>query len=96
MYVRSSDNILFGLHAINIRVTTGGFPFDSSHSTSPGVPDLPEPAALLERLFASFYPNLPDTEFTDFPVFEDLLSFADSAAKYNIRPAQRISKEFLR
>lgn len=96
VYVRSSDNVLFGLHAINIKVVTGGFPFDSSYSTTPGVPDLPESAALLERLFVSFYPDFPDIEFTDFSMFEDLLNFAESAAKYNIRPAQGISKEFLR
>ncbi|KAE9389255.1 hypothetical protein BT96DRAFT_980771 [Gymnopus androsaceus JB14] len=96
VYIRSSDNVLFGLHVANIEIVTGGFPFDSSYSTVPGVPDLPEPAALLERLFAYFYPDFPDIEFTDFPTFRDLLDFAESAARYHIRPARGISKEFLR
>ncbi|KAE9401698.1 hypothetical protein BT96DRAFT_918674 [Gymnopus androsaceus JB14] len=96
VYIRSSDNVLFGLHAANIEVVTGGFPFDSSYSTVPGVPDVPEPAALLEKLFAYFYPDFPDIEFADFPTFQDLLNFAESAARYHIRPARGISKEFLR
>ncbi|KAF9063338.1 hypothetical protein BDP27DRAFT_1368072 [Rhodocollybia butyracea] len=96
VYVRSSDNVLFGLHAVNIEVVTGGFPFDSSYSTVPGVPDIPEPAALLEKLFVYFYPNSPEIEFADFPTFQDLLSFAESAARYHIRPATMIGKEFLR
>ncbi len=85
--VKSSDDVLFRLHRVNIEVQAGEFiPIDQQQ--------LPEPAHVLEILFQFLYPQnhpkLTDTEF------ETVQAVATSAEKYKIFSAMLVSQVRLR
>ncbi|KAF8071465.1 hypothetical protein FPV67DRAFT_1447021 [Lyophyllum atratum] len=89
---RSSDKILFRIHARNLEVTSGGFP-PAEFSPADQIVDLTEEASTLELMFQFVYPRLqPSLEILPFETLEKL---TEAVEKYQIYPAMQLCNVFM-
>ncbi|RDB20282.1 hypothetical protein Hypma_012716 [Hypsizygus marmoreus] len=82
---RSDDNVLFGIHKIQLQANTSGFATTELHSKNEIV-SLPETSAVLEQLFKFIYPKRRPklNADLDFVVIDAL---AEAAEKYEVYSA---------
>jgi hypothetical protein len=86
--VKSSDDVLFKIHKLNLQIAAGNFPFtgDGSYPTI----SLKETSVTLDLLFRFCYPELhPDLEHVDFCILKDL---AEAVENYQVWSALNICK----
>ena len=90
---KSSDNILFRIHKVNLKVSARGFA-PPEFETFDEITCLTESAKILELLFQFCYPDRrPDVEQ---PEFDDLALLAEAAEKYEVFSAMNICNIFMR
>ena len=86
---KSSDNVLFKVHTLNIRTHATGFAPPEFPALNEIV-SLPEHSSTLELLFRFMYPERhPDLECIKFDILEPL---AEAAEKYEVFSAMNICK----
>ncbi|GLB44795.1 hypothetical protein LshimejAT787_1801320 [Lyophyllum shimeji] len=89
---RSSDNVVFRIHARNLAVTSGGFP-PAGFSSADEIVDLTEEASTLELMFQFVYPR-PQSSL-EVLGFNELSKLAEAVEKYQIYPAMQLCNIFM-
>ncbi|KAF5379849.1 hypothetical protein D9615_005821 [Tricholomella constricta] len=89
---RSSDNVLFRIHARNLEITTGGFP-PAEFSPADQVVDITEDASTLELLFQFVYPR--SQPLLEGLPFDTLARLAEAVEKYQVYPAMQICNVYM-
>ncbi|KAF9565897.1 hypothetical protein CPC08DRAFT_683256 [Agrocybe pediades] len=91
--IRSSDDVLFKLHRVNLSLLTGAFPGTELATEDKDV-QLTEPSVVLEIVFEFIYPKrYPSLRGTDFDL---LLQVAEAVGKYEVFPAIQTCEARLR
>jgi hypothetical protein len=86
--IQSSDGVLFQLHQVNLKISSG--------SWNVGMPDyqLPETSAVLDLLFQFCYPERrPDLEMLEFAILAQL---SEAVEKYIVFSALYVCKVAMR
>lgn len=89
---QSSDNVLFKIHATNLKARTAGFS-PPECSTFHEVVSLSETSSTLELLFKFIYPVIqPDLQSVEFDVLANL---AEAAEKYQVFSAMSLCRFYM-